>query len=131
MLSRIVVLSLFSFLGITLFLTALCGRKYAKTRDSQYLASHTVCAKSSFILMIVAVASVELLKQIEGSIGYGLVRSLHLSFAIPFFLLFVFAFFLFTGIRTQRYHRCITYPCLISFAVALIAGAAMLLGIAS
>lgn len=131
MLSRIVVLLLFSFLGVTLFLTALYGRRYAKTRDPQYLASHTACAKSSFILMIVAVASVEFLKQMEGSIGHGLVRLLHLSSAIPFSFLFVFAFFLFTGIRTRRYHRCITYPCLIFFAVALIAGAAMLLGIAS
>ncbi|MBI5913562.1 hypothetical protein HY839_03955 [Candidatus Azambacteria bacterium] len=136
MTGRYFVLSLFSFLGVSLFLTAVRGRQYVKSgktrkeRDKGILLSHTRYAVTSCILMVIAVSAVEIVKQLEGSIGHGTIRSLHLLFAIPFFFLFVSAFFLFTGIRAPRVHCFLVYPCFVCFAVALIAGTAMLLGIA-
>jgi len=131
MVLRIGVLFLFVLLGVALFLTALCGRRYARTRDERYRDSHRVCAIGAFILMVAAIVSVKVVKMAQGSIGHGAVLTTHLLFAIPFFLLFVFAFFLFTGIRAPRYHHALVYPCLVLFAAAFIIGAAMLLGIAS
>lgn len=131
MIERGIVLSLFVFVGVALFLTALCGRRYAITRDERYRDSHMVCASGAFILMVAAIGSVELVKLAQGSLGHGAVLAVHLLFAIPFFFLFVLAFFLVTGIRAPRYHRVLVYPCLFLFAAAFIVGAAMLLGIAS
>lgn len=130
MIGRWIVLLLFVFLGATLFLTALCGRKYAATRDARHCESHMMCATGAFILMIAAIVSVELTKLAQGSIGHGAVLAVHLLFAIPFFLLFLLVFFLLTGIRAPRYHRMLVYPCLALFAAAFIIGAIMLLGVA-
>lgn len=131
MLARIVVLFLFFLLGGGLFLTALCGREYARTRDSQYLASHKVCAVFSLILMVGAVVSVELLSYFRGPLGEDPMRAIHLSTAIPFSLLFVLLFFFLTGERAPRCHKLLVYVCLVLFAIAFIPGAVMLLDIRS
>lgn len=133
---RVFVLYLFSLLAAALFFTAKYGRLYVKSshtrekRDELFLLFHTMCATGAFILIIVAVTSVEWLKKLEDTIGHGAVLAVHLLFAIPFFFLFVFLFFFATGIRAPRHHRLLVYPCLALFAMAFIAGAAMLLGIA-
>lgn len=127
MIGRVIVLLLFSFLGGVLFLTALCGREYVVTRDDRYLASHKVCAVISFILMIVAVGGVELLSLFQGPIGSDPLLAIHLSSAIPFFMLFVLSLFFLTGVRVPRYHRLFVYPCLLLFVIAFVPGAAMLL----
>ena len=133
---RMLVLCLFSLLAAALFITAMFGRLYVKSgitqemRDGCLRLLHTLCATSTLILMVFAVASVGWLKQHESPIEHGIVLTVHLLFAVPFALLFVFLFFFFTGIRTPSYHRTLVYPCLALFAVAFIAGTAMLLGIA-
>lgn len=131
MLARIVVLFLFSLLGGGLFLTALCGRGYAMTRNTQYLASHKVCALFSLILMIGSIIAVELLRYFQGMTGQEPMLAIHLSAAIPFFLLFILLFFLLTGLRAPRCHRLLVYVCLALFAVAFIPGAIMLLDLRS
>lgn len=128
MFARIVVLFLFVLLGGGLLFTALCGREYAKTRNSQYLASHKVCALFSLILMVGAVMSVELLKYFQGTIGEDPIRAIHVSSAIPFSILLILSFFFFTGLRAPRCHKWLVYACLALFAIAFVPGAIMLLG---
>lgn len=131
MFARIVVLFLFVLLGGGLFLTALCGREYAKTRNSQYLASHKVCAFFSLTLMIGAVVSVEILKYSQGTIGEDPMRAIHVSSAIPFSILLVLSFFFLTGARAPRCHKWLVYACLMLFIIAFIPGAIMLLDLKS
>lgn len=136
MAERFLVLCLFSLFGAALFITAMCGRLYRKSgatqekRDECLLLLHNACARNTLILMVFAVASVGWLKQQEGPAGHGIVLTVHLLFAVPFAILFVFLFFFFTGVRVPSYHRALVYPCLALFSVAFIAGAAMLIGIA-
>lgn len=127
---RVIVLLVFAVFGLCLFSAALFGRLYAKSSEEAYYDAHVMYVVGAVISMVIAIAGVEILKYIEGSLGHGIVRTIHLTAVVPFLLLFLSAF-LFSGIRAPRYHRVLVYPCLVLFIAVFIAGAAMLLGIAT
>ncbi len=122
-----------AFLVVAYFLgrTIRYGRRIAKQRRNGEelggsFARHKRYANQTFISTVVAIVITEVVVRLNGGADLTPLFAVHLSFALPFFILLTIARFWVTGLKSPRHHKKIIYSCLACFLGTLATGSVLL-----